>query len=737
MMTQGGKRKAEGGRPNILFGVLGALMLAVSARAAIQIDNGVGATNASSTNAWLTCTLVSTTAANPTIRIYYGTGDGTNSAGSWFTNLNLGIHGTGTYSALASNLSPTTLYFYRAYASESTSVYDWANTTTSFWTTAQVPTNAPSLGTAPRFMVCDSNGVVVVPTNFPEANSLSTTGSLQTQTWNQAASTAIEATQRLAVVEAETQTWNQASSTAIEATQRVAVVEAGTQTWNQAASAAIEATQRLAVVEAGTQSWNQALSTAIEATQRLAVVEAGTQTWNQAATDAASATGRLAVVEAGTQTWYQAATDAASATGRLVVVEGQTQTWNQAVGSVAALSKGLFFDADTNAVIGGGTNSATIGAGYPVSRMTIQGRPTNATVFMLTYPTAKGWLMGAQEMTSSNAWYWGASGSQEMGLFWYEQATATHHFYMDWKTNGEAIFKKPVTAPDAVETGQVVTFAQLIVGTNGAVASAKDYTDTQMVLGTNMFSGADTTGRVTATAGDAAKYLKGDGAWGSPPGGGDMLIGVYDLETNNVVDDAEKLNGQLPSFYSTAAAAGANTTNIGNLSNTVDTLIAISNVVTASSQAWNQASTDANAATNYMATNALQASIDSLSNSFSGASRFPYLDTTSGSNNISLANGLCPTVNTNDYTRYIWQILTPTSNVTYYPPTGAVELAISMRLDVCPGTDTAAIATNGFCAVYACTNPAVTLYANATNRLLLEKPYGATSWIMWQMSKVP
>jgi hypothetical protein len=136
-------------------------------------------------------------------------------------------------------------------------------------------------------------------------------------------------------------------------------------------------------------------------------------------------------------------------------------------------------------------------------------------------------------------------------------------------------------------------------------------------------------------------------------------------------------------------------------------------------------------------TNVVQASINSLSNSFSGTSRFPFLDTTSGSNNISLANGLCPTVNTNDYTRYIWQILTPTSNVTYYPPTGAVELAISLRLDVCPGTNTAVVATNGFCPVYACTNPAVTLYPSATNRLLLEKPYGATSWIMWQMPKVP
>jgi hypothetical protein len=118
------------------------------------------------------------------------------------------------------------------------------------------------------------------------------------------------------------------------------------------------------------------------------------------------------------------------------------------------------------------------------------------------------------------------------------------------------------------------------------------------------------------------------------------------------------------------------------------------------------------------------AGIIALSNFVVSTSFRPYVSTTIGSNNILLANGY-------------WQIFAPTGNATYYPPTGVVDVAICFRADVCTGTNTIVIATNGFCIVYPCTNPVVTLYPNATNRFLFEKPYGDVNYILMQEPKTP
>jgi hypothetical protein len=59
-------------------------------------------------------------------------------------------------------------------------------------------------------------------------------------------------------------------------------------------------------------------------------------------------------------------------------------------------------------------------------------------------------------------------------------------------------------------------------------------------------------GGVPATGSPSGKFLKDDGTWAAISGGGDMLKSTYDTDNDGAVDNAEKLGGELPSYYATA-----------------------------------------------------------------------------------------------------------------------------------------------------------------------------------------
>ena len=79
-----------------------------------------------------------------------------------------------------------------------------------------------------------------------------------------------------------------------------------------------------------------------------------------------------------------------------------------------------------------------------------------------------------------------------------------------------------------------------------------------------------TTGNVLA-AGTASNttYLRGDGAWGTPAGSGDMTTNVYDIGVNGIVDNSEKLGAQLPYYYAVRTevygSTNAITTSLNNV----------------------------------------------------------------------------------------------------------------------------------------------------------------------------
>ena len=71
----------------------------------------------------------------------------------------------------------------------------------------------------------------------------------------------------------------------------------------------------------------------------------------------------------------------------------------------------------------------------------------------------------------------------------------------------------------------------------------------------------------------AGAYLKTDSAgnfsWGTPSGAGDMSQEMYDVNQNSIVDNAEKLGGELPSFYRDASNINSGTLADARLSSSV------------------------------------------------------------------------------------------------------------------------------------------------------------------------
>ena len=106
------------------------------------IDNPSGATNigqfGATLNGQLDFPLIN---QDTTVRVYWGTGDGGSTAGSWQNNTTLGIKTRGKLEAVLSGLSQQTTYYYRYYASNSSGAA-WASASRSFTTAGPPSTKA-------------------------------------------------------------------------------------------------------------------------------------------------------------------------------------------------------------------------------------------------------------------------------------------------------------------------------------------------------------------------------------------------------------------------------------------------------------------------------------------------------------------------------------------------------------------------------------------------------------------
>ena len=76
--------------------------------------------------------------------------------------------------------------------------------------------------------------------------------------------------------------------------------------------------------------------------------------------------------------------------------------------------------------------------------------------------------------------------------------------------------------------------------------------------GEGILPGGGTVGQVLTKTADGAAWAN-PGGGGGGGGGGDMLTSVYDTNNNGVVDNAEALGGQAPSYYAAANTVMART----------------------------------------------------------------------------------------------------------------------------------------------------------------------------------
>ncbi|MFT5109347.1 MAG: hypothetical protein ACI9UA_004994, partial [Pseudoalteromonas tetraodonis] len=119
-----------------------------------------GASDIAPASATLGGEVTNTGGANPSVTIYWGNNDAGTTAGSWDNAINLGAQ-NGAFSSAISGLAPSTIYYFRCFASNG-SGEDWANSTATFSTGA--PPNPPTVVNNPAtgigFIEADLNGAV-------------------------------------------------------------------------------------------------------------------------------------------------------------------------------------------------------------------------------------------------------------------------------------------------------------------------------------------------------------------------------------------------------------------------------------------------------------------------------------------------------------------------------------------------------------------------------------------------
>lgn len=153
--------------------ILLASALCRPAFAALQVENSA-VTNITRTTANIDVTLFSSDTTNPVITVFYGMSDGLTNAGDWSCSNVYGVASiTGLVTMVVSNLTPASLCYYRALASETTTNATnvaWSSGSSNWVTVAGGPTN---LTTSTNWVsvTAPTNGPGISPANIFLANS--------------------------------------------------------------------------------------------------------------------------------------------------------------------------------------------------------------------------------------------------------------------------------------------------------------------------------------------------------------------------------------------------------------------------------------------------------------------------------------------------------------------------------------------------------------------------------------
>jgi hypothetical protein len=270
------------------------VLLPLTLRAALTINNGGGATNITSTSAWITATVASTGAANPVLFSYWGTNDGSTNVSGWLNTNSFGVSTQAAYSFQATGLSGSTIYYFRAYATNSSET-NWASYSSQF-ITLTTPTSAPP--SSVQTVTVDTNDVLKHPTNFFLVNSnliktaIGYSSDTDTNaTWGNITGTLSNQTDLQLALDGKsssihTQDWSTITGTPDTIT-GYGITDAYTKVESDAAYAT---TGTVGAIQVRTTAWDTASTDASSATGSIVTIQASTTLWNTAATDSGIAT---------------------------------------------------------------------------------------------------------------------------------------------------------------------------------------------------------------------------------------------------------------------------------------------------------------------------------------------------------------------------------------------------------------------------------------------------------------
>jgi hypothetical protein len=274
-------------------------LIPLTSMGALTVNNGGGATNITSTSAWITASVVSTGAANPYLYSYWGTNDGGTNASSWNCTNYYGVTTQAAYSVQATSLSGSTIYYFRTHATNS-SESAWSAYSAQF-ITLTIPTSAPSTST--KGVTVDTNGYLKNPTNFFDTNIIrmaaalvsygfSTNSANTNAVWGNITGTISDQTDLQAVLnsKASTNTTDALGAATNALNGRVEELESNTGTWNTASTDASAATNAMAQQGLTNVMFSAQIGTN---TASVAGIQASTNALQEQATALAGATGAL------------------------------------------------------------------------------------------------------------------------------------------------------------------------------------------------------------------------------------------------------------------------------------------------------------------------------------------------------------------------------------------------------------------------------------------------------------
>jgi len=469
----------------------------------LQIENG-SVSNITRTSADIYGEIISTNATNAAITLFYGTSDGSTNSTNWAYSNYYGTAGTGIISTNVTGLAPSQLYYYRWYAFDSVSnVHDWADYSSNFWTKAGAPTSTPAIKS--HAVMVDTNGNLVSPTNFFDRNNVAkrdflfsgenSTGSVSSAAGDAGKYLKADGSWDIPSGGTATNLFNGAGSTGMvtSASSDTNKYLKGDGSWGSPSGsgdmqASTYDTNNIAkdiftyVDErtANTQNWDEAYSWGDHSSQGYLTSESDPDFSSSVAAD---------------------------------ITSTHTQNWDEAYSWGDHSAQGYITDY-TNLFSGAGTTGSVSSTAGDIDKY-LKGDGTwgspggSGDMQKSVYDTnniAKDIFTYADERTANTQ-------------NWDEAYSWGDHSLQGYLTSeSDPDFSSSVAA-DITSTHTQNWDEAYSWGDHSAQGYITDYT--------NLFSGAGTTGTVSSTAGDAGKYLKADGSWDIPSGGGGDYTNLF------------------------------------------------------------------------------------------------------------------------------------------------------------------------------------------------------------------